>query len=377
MLSDLLSLGPVGCLIVGSPVATIVFAVVGLAARGRAGRVASVVSLVPLALLLLAGWAAVTGERVRYLHETFHPSETTNVFAMPILRLAASVVAQRFAAGAAVMCVPLVAASIATSLARARVDRARVVALVGMIALPVWATAIAIWRVRFEGRSECDLGVRYDETLEAFAPLDAFRPWILLVAGIVTALAMLAVLRSARRASMTMRLAGLAVYALGSLAWVVTRERAADAARPIALEEAFAWDGLRAPLPSVNGPACVWRDAIVITVEGGVTTIDGMATTDVAASLRDRQFLWKQVNPGRGFDPTVAIAAPTSARATDVLRVVSAVRTAGVRRVFALAAAPRQVVETATMGPLERSQRVCLVSFTEDDARGVWGDRMR
>jgi hypothetical protein len=383
---EVLGLGPIGVVLLATPAFAVAASVVAIAARGAVGRVAAGAAVSALLVDLVSAWAAVAGPRARFVRDVMHPDSAGSSW--PSLTLARAIVAEHAGAGTALLVIPLVAAGVAVAWVRAaRGLRARAFALAfpAALALPAWLAAAASFRATDAAPfAWCGCGprCRYDAILDAGAPLDAARPW-LLAGGALGACVVFALLVRARHvASTRLRLGCAALGAAGLAAYAISRPLAEDAARPLPFEEPAGSfvdaDALQLP----RGPRSAMVEAPIVVVDrSGAMGVDGARATgvgEVGDALEFKRAVWSIVNPGRSFPGVVVVAAPADMPAAEPLRVVAIAHATGYPHVLAAVASPVAGVDSRTLGPIVRPPRLGAVTVADAPASASerWGDRV-
>lgn len=334
--------GPLGPALLGGPVVTALLSIVGIAAKGAAGRVAVRAAVAGFAVTALAVWAGVEAARGRFVTEIGRTVRD----AAP-RHLDVSFELQHAAAAVAMVLVPFVAAA----LARARTREGPPlpgsswrawVATAGW-AVPVELAVAAVWSIKL---GESPYGSFVDPRdvhaalMASFDVLDTLRPCVI-AAAVLGAMAM-TVATWRRPVSWTYRAAAVAVFAVGAAAFVVTRGRAADAATP-------SLDYAPTPLQSLppGPPGCHNWDSIDWVKDIDFSDGDGLAGFE------------KRLEPPlAGADTLLVSFGPAVDVATQ--REVAAVAVRAGYRPVKLVASPRPSVATRTLGVVARSPEPCV-----------------
>jgi hypothetical protein len=379
LLPDMLHLGPIGFVLVGSPIVALVASVVACCSRSAPGRVACAAAAAAAGVSMLAAWAGVHGARGRFLDHVLRPDPSAVTW--PSLDLARAAVAEHAGAGTALLLVPVLATAAAVTWARASRDvsgRWLAAGFLASLAVPAWLVAFASFAatraVLYLPFDEVGPQHRYDSVLSAAASLDAMRSWLVAVGGAGALVAVVLAAIAARRGDRLpskVRLACLALGAVGLLAYARTRGAAEDAAHPLSFEEPAPPPGLDPDrLPLVRRD-CAPVDGVFVSVSSdGARSVFGVPTSDVGERLRAQRSLWMSVHPRRAFVVAVVIAAPADTLARGPLDVAAIAREAGYADVVAATARPIAAVPSRTLGPIARPTRLCAGSIVGD--AGTW-----
>jgi hypothetical protein len=208
--------------------------------------------------------------------------------------------------------------------------------------------------------------------------LQTFRlgAWGLLAAGSLAWLYLArAGLRDAQRGvtiGFRTRLICSVLLVVGVGAFGLTRAQASDAAHlvpadPANVHECLLMTGLQAQLPQV-GAACLSFEAPLVQLQAERVFIDGTAMSgpeEAGQVLSEKRKLWQLLSPARSFHGVVTLAAPQDAKTEQLLPLLQAFQGAGFDKLAALQKVRPVVVQTRTVGRLEKA-RCCSALWSID-----------
>jgi hypothetical protein len=232
-------------------------------------------------------------------------------------------------------------------------------------------------------------GRRYELIVSAGDPLDHGRNMLIFVAA-TAAVALVVAARRGRSNPGRSRetIGGASLFALGLVAFALTRGAAYDALHPLPYwgDGINSWldDAAVAALP--RGDTCILgaRDFPRLELSrDGRGSFNGSSWRDLATLTKELDSLkarWIAVQPGKRFPGRFEAAIPADVAMEVVSPAFAAARAAGYDTFDLIEASPRRTYMTRTLGEITYRPRVCHVVVeppAELPHQGTWGDFAR
>ena len=230
---------------------------------------------------------------------------------------------------------------------------------------------------------------RYELTVSTGEPLVLGRSALLVVA-VISAAAILIAARRPRRSTPSSRelTAAAGLFALGLVAFALTRGAAYDALHPIPLWQPSAMTTFGevtvASLPQgKDGCDLNDREGPIASFGDGGWSVDGVriaTAADFGDVLAVKKKLWTQVAPGKTFPGLVLAVIPADTSMSLVRPYLQGAREVGYPDLVVLEGRPPRTFATRTLGEIAYRPRLCVVRASQADVlptTGTWGDWAR
>ena len=209
-----------------------------------------------------------------------------------------------------------------------------------------------------------------------------------IVVAAIAAVGILITSRRPRPAASRETIAAAGLFAVGLVAFALTRAAAHDALHPLPYWDGSAagWldDAVVASLPPGEKCALGLQDQprIVLTDDGRARYDDSLpqGPIELQKTLEEKRDLWLQIQPGKQFPGRLEAVFAAEGPMVLVAPIVEAARAAGYAGLDVIEAMPRRTYVTRTLGEIAYRPRVCHVPIRIDvrlPRQGTWGDFAR